>query len=172
MPTLAPGWNLVPRWRTRMLPARTDSPPNFLTPRRRPAVSRPFRDEPPAFLCAIEPAPYNSESRRLCGIALRLGLGLLRLARPWLLGRLALSGFGLRSLLLRRNRWLRAVGQDLRDPHQREILPVAVAAPRIVTPALLEDDDLRAALVLDDLRCDRSTGDERRAEGRLVAPEN
>src|SRR5688572_30721639 len=36
-----------------MLPAITDSPPNFLTPRRRPAVSRPLRDEPPAFLCAI-----------------------------------------------------------------------------------------------------------------------
>src|SRR5919109_709539 len=53
MPTLAPAWNLVPRWRTRMLPARTSSVPNFLTPRRRPAVSRPLRDEPPAFLCAI-----------------------------------------------------------------------------------------------------------------------
>src|SRR5688572_20201432 len=58
MPTLAPGWNLVPRWRTRMLPARTSSAPNFLTPRRRPAVSRPLRDEPPAFLCAIAQTPY------------------------------------------------------------------------------------------------------------------
>src|ERR1700759_1567627 len=36
-----------------MLPPITCSPPNFLTPRRRPAESRPLRDEPPAFLCAI-----------------------------------------------------------------------------------------------------------------------
>src|ERR1700761_1253442 len=36
-----------------MLPATTASPPNFLMPRRRPAVSRPLREEPPAFLCAI-----------------------------------------------------------------------------------------------------------------------
>src|SRR5680860_543456 len=36
-----------------MLPGMTDSPPYFLTPRRRPALSRPLRDEPPAFLCAI-----------------------------------------------------------------------------------------------------------------------
>src|SRR6185295_4900488 len=59
MPTFAPGWNLVPRWRTRMLPASTSSAPNFLTPRRRPAVSRPLRDEPPAFLCAIARTPYS-----------------------------------------------------------------------------------------------------------------
>src|SRR5438128_2511523 len=52
-PTLRPGFTLVPRWRTMMLPATTASPPNFLTPRRRPAVSRPLRDEPPAFLCAM-----------------------------------------------------------------------------------------------------------------------
>src|SRR6516225_6821198 len=36
-----------------MLPATTISPPNFLTPRRRPRLSRPLREEPPAFLCAI-----------------------------------------------------------------------------------------------------------------------
>src|SRR5215203_1832675 len=36
-----------------MLPASTDSPPNFFTPKRRPALSRPLREEPPAFLCAI-----------------------------------------------------------------------------------------------------------------------
>src|SRR5712672_3314487 len=36
-----------------MLPGTTISPPNFLTPSRRPALSRPLRDEPPAFLCAI-----------------------------------------------------------------------------------------------------------------------
>src|SRR5258707_5345123 len=36
-----------------MLPGTTISPPNFLTPRRRPPESRPLRDEPPAFLWAI-----------------------------------------------------------------------------------------------------------------------
>src|SRR5262245_27667664 len=82
MPTLAPAWNLVPRWRTRMLPARTSSAPNFLTPRRRPAVSRPLRDEPPAFLCAI--AQLLSQAR-LRGLDIgdaphRLGLPVAALA--------------------------------------------------------------------------------------------
>src|SRR5919199_1876885 len=36
-----------------MLPASTCSPPNFFTPRRLLSESRPFRDEPPAFLCAM-----------------------------------------------------------------------------------------------------------------------
>src|SRR6201997_238555 len=36
-----------------MLPGMTIWPPNFLTPSRRPALSRPLRDDPPAFLCAI-----------------------------------------------------------------------------------------------------------------------
>src|SRR5438105_7101491 len=36
-----------------MLPARTASPPNFFTPRRFDSLSRPLRDEPPAFLCAM-----------------------------------------------------------------------------------------------------------------------
>src|SRR6516164_8465662 len=53
MPTCVPGWNLVPRWRTMMWPGTTISPPNFLTPSRLPRLSRPLREEPPAFLCAI-----------------------------------------------------------------------------------------------------------------------
>src|SRR5258707_26311 len=36
-----------------MLPARTLSLPNFFTPRRLLSLSRPLRDEPPAFLCAM-----------------------------------------------------------------------------------------------------------------------
>src|SRR5689334_20209844 len=52
-PTFDPGCHLVPRWRTMMLPARTFSPPNFFTPRRLLSLSRPLRDEPPAFLCAM-----------------------------------------------------------------------------------------------------------------------
>src|SRR3984893_11900077 len=57
IPTFAPGCQVVPRWRTMMLPPMTASPPNFFTPRRRPLESRPLRDEPPAFLCAIDLAP-------------------------------------------------------------------------------------------------------------------
>src|SRR5215831_19988168 len=53
MPTPSPGCHLVPRWRTMMLPASTCWPPDFLTPSLRPIESRPLRDEPPAFLCAI-----------------------------------------------------------------------------------------------------------------------
>jgi hypothetical protein len=47
------GWILVPRWRTMMPPARTTSPPYFLTPRRFALESRPLLDEPPPFLCAM-----------------------------------------------------------------------------------------------------------------------
>src|SRR6476659_9548066 len=36
-----------------MLPARTVSLPNFFTPSRLLSLSRPLRDEPPAFLCAM-----------------------------------------------------------------------------------------------------------------------
>ena len=45
--------NLVPRWRTMMLPALITSPPNFLTPSILGCESRPFRVEPPPFFCAI-----------------------------------------------------------------------------------------------------------------------
>src|SRR6185436_5748339 len=43
----------VPCWRTRMLPERTRSPPNFFTPRRWELLSRPLRLEPPPFLWAM-----------------------------------------------------------------------------------------------------------------------
>src|SRR5688500_16586765 len=41
-----------------MLPARTASLPNFFTPRRLDCESRPLREEPPAFLCAISRNSY------------------------------------------------------------------------------------------------------------------
>ena len=40
-----------------VLPARTVSPPKRFTPRRLASESRPLRDEPPAFLCAIYRTP-------------------------------------------------------------------------------------------------------------------
>src|SRR5882757_8654610 len=83
MPTLRPGQNLVPRWRTRILPASTASPPYFLTPRRRPSESRPLREEPPDFLCAMV---QISET-------IRLGLGSLRFCGRFLGWRLVSGGF-------------------------------------------------------------------------------
>src|SRR3954463_8999729 len=53
MPTLAPACHLVPRWRAMILPGTTPPPPYCFSPRRRPAESRPLREDPPAFLCAI-----------------------------------------------------------------------------------------------------------------------
>src|SRR6266566_6358266 len=51
--TFFPGWNLVPRWITMIVPARTNSPPNRFTPRYFGFESRPLREEPTPFLCAI-----------------------------------------------------------------------------------------------------------------------
>src|SRR5690606_41170271 len=51
-PTLSPGWNFVPRWRTRISPALTNWPPKRLTPRRWALESRPFRVELAPFFVA------------------------------------------------------------------------------------------------------------------------
>src|SRR3954469_17452244 len=53
MPTFSPGCTRVPRWRIRMLPAETCSPPKRLTPSLLAWESRPLRELPPAFLCAM-----------------------------------------------------------------------------------------------------------------------
>ena len=52
-PTLMPGKNLVPRWRTMMEPAGMVWPPNALTPSRWPLLSRPFVVEPWDFVEAM-----------------------------------------------------------------------------------------------------------------------
>ena len=52
-PTLRPGWKWVPRWRTMISPALTNWPPKRLTPRRCALESRPLREEPRPFLCAM-----------------------------------------------------------------------------------------------------------------------
>src|SRR6266850_6117814 len=53
-PTFLPGFHFVPRCRARMLPPNTCWPPNFFRPRRWEFESRPLRDEPTPFLCAIK----------------------------------------------------------------------------------------------------------------------
>src|SRR5438105_4527104 len=105
-----------------MLPGTTISPPNFLTPSRRPALSRPLRDEPPAFLCAIR-------------CLLRL-LRRLRLFRPR------------RSPGARPGGTARyALGVDPGDLQHGLMLAMTVLAPVILPPLLLEDDNLVGAAV-------------------------
>src|SRR5690349_16202299 len=90
-----------------MLPATTVSPPNFFTPKRRPALSRPLRDEPPAFLCAIVRL-YS----RISGFFISGGLLCRRFfGRGSLYGRSGLGLFG----LLGRSRLRHAVGDLVVD---------------------------------------------------------
>src|SRR5579871_2850700 len=52
-PTFSPALKREPRWRTRMEPPVTNSPPKAFTPRRCAFESRPFLELPKPFLCAI-----------------------------------------------------------------------------------------------------------------------
>lgn len=52
IPTFKPGWILVPRWRTNILPARTNWPSALFTPSILGCESRPFLELPTPFLCA------------------------------------------------------------------------------------------------------------------------
>src|SRR3977135_3401008 len=52
-PTLTPGWKCVPRCRTMISPALTTCPPKRLTPSRWALESRPLRELPTPFLCAM-----------------------------------------------------------------------------------------------------------------------
>ena len=71
MPTFSPGQNFVPRWRTRMLPASTASPPELLHAEALAGrESRPLREEPPDFLCAMAVARSLPSSYALTGSAL------------------------------------------------------------------------------------------------------
>ena len=52
-PTFRPGFTRVPRCRTMIVPPGTTCPPNALNPSRCAFESRPFRELPCPFLCAI-----------------------------------------------------------------------------------------------------------------------
>src|SRR5918912_3035954 len=73
MPTLTPGFQRVPRWRRMILPAARYSPPNFFTPSRFDWLSRPLRELPIPFLCAIAVGTLVS----LCAALARQPLGWL-----------------------------------------------------------------------------------------------
>src|SRR5262249_23278509 len=57
IPVPGPGRKRVPRWRTRIIPDETSWPANIFTPSICGFESRPFRDEPNPFLCAISSSP-------------------------------------------------------------------------------------------------------------------
>src|SRR5260370_21423491 len=56
-PTFSPGLTRVPRWRTMIVPPGTSCPPKALKPSRCAFESRPFREVPCPFLCAINSVP-------------------------------------------------------------------------------------------------------------------
>src|ERR1035441_2563634 len=59
-PTFSPGFTRVPRWRTMIVPPGTSCPPKALNPSRCAFESRPFREVPCPFLCAINQFPVLS----------------------------------------------------------------------------------------------------------------
>ena len=133
-----------------MLPAITASPPNFLMPRRRPSVSRPLREEPPAFLCAMASTPEaldasGSSPETTARIPPHPGGGAIGAAsarrRPVLAVRLMPATRSTVTCW----RW-----------------PLRAAA--VLPAALLEDDDLVQPVLRDHRRGDRGAGDGRRAD--------
>src|SRR3954471_10981685 len=82
MPVPGPGLNRVPRWRTMISPPVTCWPANTFTPRRLAFESRPLRDEPRPFLCAISrsaPDLFHPDARELLTVALAALVAALRL---------------------------------------------------------------------------------------------
>src|SRR3984893_12123704 len=107
-----------------MLPGTTISPPYFLTPSRRPRLSRPLREEPPAFLCAI---PHSFLGPRTAGAG------------------------------------------DRGDAQHGLVLAMALLAPIILPPLLLEDDDLGRPALLDHRGADRGAREQRRSRRDLAS---
>src|ERR671931_785351 len=138
-PAPGPGRNRVPRWRTMIDPARTCWPAKTFTPSIFGFESRPLRDEPRPFLCAILLLRLLRRGR-LARRRLRLRRGL----RLRLRGRLRLLLLG----LLRR-RLLRA---DRLDLDLRQGRPEAGVPPVARLWPVLADPDLVAAHVADDPR--------------------
>src|SRR5437660_8887921 len=163
-PTLSPGFTRVPRCRTMMVPPGTSCPPNALNPSRCEFESRPFREVPCPFLCAISvlSSQLSVPSQNLetdvwmklflLGGFLRslLGGGVLlgfRLRRGLVIFRL--SRFHLLRLrfLLRQIRSLEALPakSDLGDAHRRKRLPVSAQLLVLLFALEVENENLCAA---------------------------
>ena len=67
---------------------------------------------------------------------------------------------------------LAAAGEDLGDPHDGVVLAMPALAARILAAALLEGDDLVAALMRDDFAGDGGARNGRRADRRRVAADH
>src|ERR671911_2341419 len=76
-PTPRPGWNLVPRWRTRISPALTAWPPKRFTPRRCALESRPLRELDAPFLCAMSASALRDVADHDVGEGLTVPLTLM-----------------------------------------------------------------------------------------------
>src|SRR3989337_2782686 len=81
-----PACTCVPRWRPRIWPALTCSPPYTLTPRRLDCESRPLRELPPAFLCAMFRSPCSGSGDDVVdpdlGVVLAVPLRFLEMLAP------------------------------------------------------------------------------------------
>src|SRR4051812_7435915 len=161
-PTFRPGFTRVPRCRMMMVPPGTTCPPNALKPSRWAFESRPFREVPCPFLCAIEFSVAPASHRLSRGqVALAISLFLL----CSFLGSLLRSGFLLclrlrvvllcRSFcyLLRLRFFLRQVRSlealsaesDLRNADGRKCLPVSAKLLVLLFAFVVENQDFCAA---------------------------
>src|SRR5260370_12529577 len=109
-----------------MVPGMRTWPPNFWRPGRRPALSRPLREEPPAFLCAI-----------LNLLRLRRRL-LLRLFLRWGRPPNPRPAAGARC----------ALGVDFGNPQQGLVLAVARFSPLNLPPLFFLNAELLGARLL------------------------
>ena len=121
--------------------AENGSPPNFLTPRRRPSESRPLREEPPAF-CAPSTWLRTSSSRRARQITENFVILKPFRHRRKLDLRPIPSHNPPENLCLSADH---ASSVDAGDPHARQILAMATLALRILPPPLLEGQHVRPA---------------------------
>ena len=119
-----------------IIPAFTSWPANIFTPSIFGLESRPLREEPRPFLCAIIPF-FVAFFGRPCGFAAAFGFGLPSACPP--------------SPSRPSPRSARRLLADRLDLDLRQLGAEAVVAPVAGPPAVLADQDLVAELVADDL---------------------
>src|SRR5215469_9297787 len=168
-PTFSPGFTRVPRCRTMIVPPGTTCPPNALKPSRCEFESRPFREVPCPFLCAIS-NPFSVAScqlnrccrdqrnlfllRRFLRSLLRSRL-LLRFFRYWLATMLLDSCLSLLGL----GRFLRELGSlealptecDFGDAYRGESLPMTLQLLVLLFALVVKDQHFCAAAFFYDL---------------------
>src|SRR5713226_8221414 len=149
IPTLTPGRMTVPCCRMMMVPARTVWPAPVLMPSRWPTLSRPLRELPAPFLCAISFSFFFARGRPLPGCRRGSGLGL------FFAGRFSLPR-----------------PADGADPDLRQQATMAHFAPLPLLRSIFEHDHLVAGPMRDHGGLDRGAGDEGRADGGVLPAGN